>query len=820
MPIKHKLIALFFSVAIIPILFVSFVIFSNNKIALVDSYFSKLNIIADLKRDKIEASFDDLKDNVRIAQDYYNIKKNLPIVARYAQDRSNPEYIAAKNMLDGQLQAWLKVKEEVVDLMLVSPEGEVVYVASAQHSRHDLDHVLLDPEGKAFTEGKKGLFISAIYKNSEVELGYQYGTLVTAPIYDFEKKFVGVVAFEINLDPLYRFVQDTTSLGQTGETLLIRKENDHVLFLNPLRHDAQAAFIRKVLFTSQAAMPAQKAANGQSGSGRSLDYRNKKVLAAWRYVPSLHCGLVAKIDQAEVLKPVVTLRNLVIIICMIAFFSLSLTALATANSIAQPIEMLRHGAEIIGGGNLEHQVVTDLPDEIGALSRDFDVMRIKLKEFNEQLEQRIKDKPGELASSLQESEETKKAVLNLMDDVEKTNHELKGEIAARQAIEEKVLRLSQAVEQSSAVIVITDLKGNIEYVNPAFEKVTGYTAQEAKGQNPRILKAGDYGPAFYKNLWDTITAGKVWRGEFHNKTKSGELIWEAACISPIQDEKGNITAFVAVKEDTTERRNKEDNLRIVTKDLERSNKELEQFAYVASHDLQEPLRMVASYTQLLERRYNDLIDEKGKQYISYAINGAQRMQQLINDLLMFSRVGTKGKEFKETDMNSVYQQAITNLEVAIKENNAQIVCDSLPTILGDEVQLIQLFQNLIGNAIKFHGEVVPHIQVHVQAREKDWLFSTSDNGIGLDEKYKDRIFIIFQRLHTREEYQGTGIGLAVCKKIVERHEGQIWVESKLGKGATFYFIIPKERRKKLGEMLVEEGLISPDDLNKTLKKQV
>jgi PAS domain S-box-containing protein len=820
MPIKYKLIALFFSVAIIPILFVSFVIFSNNKIALVDSYFSKLDIIADLKRDMIEATFDDLKDNARIAQDYYNIKKNLPIVMQYANDRAHPEYLAAKAMLDGQLHAWLKVKEEVMDLMLVNPQGKVVYVANKQHSQYDLDHILPDPEGKAFIEGKKNLYISAIYENSEIELGYKYGILVTAPIYDFDKNFIGVLAFEINMDPIYRFIQDTTGLGKTGETLLVRKEGDHVLFLNPLRHDSQAAFTRKVFFTSQAAKPAQKAVESQNGSGRSIDYRNKAVLAAWRYIPMLNCGLVAKIDQSEVLEPIIVLRNLVFIICFIALFSLSLTALATANSIAQPIEMLRRGAQIIGGGNLEHQVATDLPDEIGVLSRDFDVMRIKLKEFNEQLEQRIQEKTGELAASLQESEETKRAVLNLMDDVEKTNSELKSEIATRKVIEEKVLRLSQAVEQSSAVIVITDPKGNIEYVNPAFEKVTGYTAQEAKGQNPRILKAGDYGAAFYKNLWDTITAGKVWRGEFHNKTKSGQLIWETASISPIQDEKGNITAFVAVKEDTTQRRNKEDHLRILTKDLEHSNKELEQFAYVASHDLQEPLRMVASYTQLLERRYNDLLDEKGKQYIYYAVNGAQRMQQLISDLLMFSRVGTKGKEFKVTDMNTVYQQAVTNLEVAIQENKAQVTCDSLPIISGDEVQLIQLFQNLIGNAVKFHGSEPPQIQIHVQDREKDWLFSVSDNCIGMDEKYKDRIFIIFQRLHTKDEYQGTGIGLAVCKKIVERHEGQIWVESKVGEGATFYFMIPKERKKKLGEMLVEGGLISPEELDQTLKKQI
>lgn len=220
---------------------------------------------------------------------------------------------------------------------------------------------------------------------------------MTAPIYGFDKNFIGVVAFEINMDFIYEFIQDTAGLGKTGETLLVRKEGERVLLLNPLRHDLQAAFTKEVFLGNFAAKPAQKAVEGENGSGRSIDYRNKPVLAAWRNIPVLGCGLVAKIDQSEVFESIVVLRNLILIICFIALFSLSLTALATANSIAQPIEILRRGAEIIGGGNLVHQVATDLPDEIGALSRDFDVMRRKVKEFNEQLEQRIQDKTQELA---------------------------------------------------------------------------------------------------------------------------------------------------------------------------------------------------------------------------------------------------------------------------------------------------------------------------------------------------------------------------------------------------------------------------------------
>ncbi|MEW6497319.1 MAG: CHASE3 domain-containing protein [Cyanobacteriota bacterium] len=224
--------------------------------------------------------------------------------------------------------------------------------------------------------------------------------------------------------------------------------------------------------------------------------------------------------------------------------------------------------------------------------------------------------------------------------------------------------------------------------------------------------------------------------------------------------------------------------------LIRSNQELEQFAYVASHDLQEPLRAVNSYAQLLARKYQGNLDAKADKYINYLVEGATRMQQLINDLLEFSRVGTRGKELGLIDCEKLLSQVLQNLKVAIAENNAVITHDSLPTVMGDETQLLQLFQNLISNAIKFRREEPPQVHISVQQGEKEWRFAVRDNGIGMESEYFDRIFTIFQRLHSKSEYPGTGIGLAVCKKIVERHGGRIWVESQLGSGTGFYFTLP------------------------------
>lgn len=233
-------------------------------------------------------------------------------------------------------------------------------------------------------------------------------------------------------------------------------------------------------------------------------------------------------------------------------------------------------------------------------------------------------------------------------------------------------------------------------------------------------------------------------------------------------------------------------LRKLNQELTLSNQELEQFAYIVSHDLREPLRMVTSFTQLLEKKYSGHLDADADQIIGFAVDGATRMEELINDLLTYSRVGNSGKTLELINTEKVLDQALSNLHIVIQEHNAQIVRETLPSIVGNATQLIQLWQNLIDNSIKYRRAESPKIEIGVTAELEQYLFWVKDNGIGIDPKYSDRIFQIFQRLHTRQEYPGTGTGLAICHKIVERHGGKIWVESELGQGATFYFTLPIE----------------------------
>ena len=305
---------------------------------------------------------------------------------------------------------------------------------------------------------------------------------------------------------------------------------------------------------------------------------------------------------------------------------------------------------------------------------------------------------------------------------------------------------------------------------------------------------GDYGPGEI----DELVAGYCAKArgaeahQFERTTPDGTVL-------EIRGHPRPGGGFVTTYADVTARKHAEDKLALMNQqlqanaeELKRSNAELEQFAYVASHDLQEPLRMVASYCQLLGRRYEGKLDAEADEFIGFAVDGASRMQNLINALLAYSRVGSKGQPFATTDCNTVIGATLSNLKVAIDESGATITAAALPRVRGDETQLVRLFQNLVGNAIKFRGEAPPEVKIGAEPSDDGWLFRVQDNGIGIALQYADRIFQIFQRLHRTGEYPGTGIGLAVCKKIVERHGGRIWLESEPGNGSTFCFTLPAE----------------------------
>lgn len=367
-------------------------------------------------------------------------------------------------------------------------------------------------------------------------------------------------------------------------------------------------------------------------------------------------------------------------------------------------------------------------------------------------------------------------------------------------VREEERKLNALFEASTEGILISDTSGSIVMMNQMAEQLFGYKRTELIGENIDQLVPDRLRERHHKlreRYYERPITRPMGQGiELVIKNKEGnEIPVEISLNYFYQDEEMYVISHIM---DITERRRAQSELKQAYADLKRSadelkrsNAELEQFAYVASHDLQEPLRMVTSYTELLEKRYGDRLDEDAHDFIHYAVDGAHRMQHLINDLLQYSRLGTKAKPFEETDAKLLAEAAAKNLEQLIREQQADVRINGLPRLKGDPTQLTQLFQNLIQNAIKFRGEEPPRVDIAAKEHPEHWEFTVRDNGIGIDPKYRDRIFMIFQRLHNREVYPGSGIGLALCKKIVERHAGEIWMDSKPGAGTDFHFTISK-----------------------------
>jgi two-component system, chemotaxis family, sensor kinase Cph1 len=352
-------------------------------------------------------------------------------------------------------------------------------------------------------------------------------------------------------------------------------------------------------------------------------------------------------------------------------------------------------------------------------------------------------------------------------------------------------------EASRSPLIITDysLPDNpIIYSNQAFLDLTGYAMKDVIGKNCRFLQGNDSDKKSIAKLRDAVKNQKSVRVTLKNYRKDGKPFWNDLIMSPIQDKGGKTTHFVGMQLDITDRIDAERYLRQKSEELEKSNRELEQFTYAASHDLQEPLRMINSYIQLFTKRYGDTLDKDAKTFLEYATEGSERMQNLVNDLLALSRVSDSQDRYRTISISDVVTRAIDNLQVMVRESGATVTVDKLPVMCVDPAQMVQLFQNLIGNAIKYcDGTTKPRITIAATETAEGFEFSVKDNGIGISKKHHERIFVIFQRLHTRSEYPGTGIGLAICSKIIDRHNGRIWVESKEGKGSTFKFIIPNKR---------------------------
>jgi len=355
---------------------------------------------------------------------------------------------------------------------------------------------------------------------------------------------------------------------------------------------------------------------------------------------------------------------------------------------------------------------------------------------------------------------------------------------AEQRERELLERLAAIVESSDDAIISKDMNGIVQSWNRGAERIFGYRPEEIVGKHISMLAAPDRVDEI-PNILEKLARGEsVDHYETKRKTKDGRILTVSLTVSPIRDATGTIIGASKVARDITDRVAHEEALR-------EANADLQQFAYSASHDLQEPLRMVATYSELLKREFGGRLGPSGEEYIGYILQGALRMEQLLRDLRAYTVASTSGQEpVENADATQSLDKALGNLEAALQENNASVTHTDLPRVRIHHVLLEQLFQNLIGNSIKYRSGDPPRIHVAARRQDNEWLFSVQDNGIGIDSRYQEQIFGLFKRLHSFAKYPGTGLGLAICQRIVQRAGGRIWVESELGKGSTFFFTVP------------------------------
>lgn len=712
------------------------------------------------------------------------------------------------------------------NIFITSPTGELVFSIDPTLKTGDSDTKRFISEAAI---QQKVTFTDLYYCLQHRKIHYD----IIVPV--INRNDISIATLIFRVDPneyLYPLIQSWPTTSKSTEILIVRKNDDSVLFLNKLRFRANVA-MKFQLSLALKTNPAVRAVNGYEGIVEGKDYRGIDVLAYICKVPGTPWLMVAKVDRAEIFSE---LHYRSVLIIFVTIILIILTAVSISrfhynrqrNIYRELFQKEKVLTEIMEEYRTTLNSITDgvIATDTSGMIRNMNPVAEKLTRWKETDAKgkilreviRIVNKKSNLGIDIPIDQVINDGIIVALDResllISKTGNEtpITGNCApiihkdkeitgvvivirdqtveweANKKLVNSDMRYRRLFETTRDGIMFLDAtNGVIIDVNPFMIEMLGYTHDQFLG----------------KHLWDL----GFFRNVVENKDKFFELqekeyvryeniSFETADGRRIEIEFISNTYMVGKRKvvqcnilNITDRKQAEQILKQTNIDLERSNKELEQFAHVASHDLQEPLRMISSFSQLLSKRYKNQLGKDADEFIHYIVDGANRMQNLIQDLLSFSRVSSRGDSFNLADSRLAMEEAIANLHVSIKESGAIITNDDLPVILADYIQIVQVFQNLIGNAIKFHGEESPRIHISATPEDGEWLFSVKDNGIGIEAQYFTRIFIIFQRLHTRAQYPGTGIGLAICNRIIHRHEGRIWVESEPGKGSVFYFTI-------------------------------
>jgi len=796
MKIGKKLLIWFLFLALLPLCLFAFITYHYSVETIKLEVTNNLISTADSKIVQLRSYFNEREmDITTFAQDPTIIDS----MERYKRVLKNKGDLPA---LDKEYKSFLRYYQEThgyYDLFLISPEGDIVFSVMREN---DFGTNLV--AGPYRETGLAKVFDNArtILETRASDFEYyapsdEPAAFFAAPILKNEN-IIGVLAYQISNDEIYKLIQNNAGLGMSGETVVASKVDNEAVFMAPLRHDTEAAFNRKIVFGSKEGIPIQEALKGIKGFGLSTDYRGKETLAVWRYFPLLRWGVVVKIDTDEAFAPAFRLRNWSLLIGFITVFIVIFIAFYISKTISNPIQILHRGTEIIRKGRLGYKVATTSTDEIGDLSRSFDKMVAEIANVNQELKQKARvvdttNRLFDLALRCETVEELAEKTLNLAEEVTSSKFGFLGEINEKTGLFDTFAISNPGWDACN----MSQDEARKSIVNMPLRGIDRGTMADGKSRivndpdnHPEKKGAPKGHPKINSFLGvPFLEDGKV-VGMVGLANKDGDYVVDdqeaiealsKAFINVIRRKKADILVRKA-------KDNLEDEVKKRTLELQRSNQELNDFAYVVSHDLKAPLRGISSLASWIFEDYEDKLDEEGKDNLVLLQKRTARMQSLIEGILEYSRIGRIKEEDEEVDLNLLLSEIVDILDPpkSIKIE----VQEGLPKLKAEKTRIEQLFQNLISNSIKYIDKKEGIISIGAISVDNSWQFCVSDNGPGIDEKYFEKIFQLFQTLQSQDSFESTGVGLALVKKIVKMYGGKIWVKSEIGEGSEFYFTFP------------------------------
>lgn len=752
--IRTKLLLYFLPVSLAAILIMGFVSFGIAKNSIQDEMVTKLQSILDLKEVQINEIFSSINSDMYLLQNDYVIKPTVSVLTEYKNNPLNEQSVLSKIILDEQFDSFLTSKVIYNHIFLLDITGDLIYENSHKNNYNlDISKNELTKKLKlVFENSKTDNFLSDVFRD-----GNQYVMYFGAPIYDLENKFAGVVILEVDMKQVFSLIQDPTGLGETGETLLGKMDSDAVVFLSPIRQDSEAALERKVSLFDERPIPIIEAVQGISGQGHRVDYDGEPILAVWKYIPSLDWGLVVKMDSSEVMKPVIETQIFGIIVTSSFALIITLLTLVASSKILKPILRLRSAMTQIEKGNYDVKIVPTGNDEI------YDLMKSTRK----------------MAETMQQ-----KQVLNdgIMEEISNQKDELATFIKAL---------------NESSLVAITDKDGVITYANDKFSEISKYQKEELIGQTHMLLNSDYHPEIFFKGMKQVISQGHVWRGDIKYKAKDGGNYWVRTTIVPFMGKHGTPEQFIRISTDITSQKFTEEKLHNTLEELGKVDRLKEEFSTMVSHELKTPLTPIKGYCEILkEDGVIGKLTNDQHEAIDEIDRNASRLERLVGDILDAQKLDMGKMNFHKRIINLEHfmKEVEKDLSNFMKTKGIQFSVKNFAKINvnSDPERLRQVIDNMAKNAVDFVPKETGKIEIGSMYEDKNVIFYIKDNGVGISEEDQLHLFKKFYQVntsHTRK-HGGTGLGLVICKGIVEELGGKIWVKSEKAKGAIFYFSIP------------------------------